>query len=112
MVGSLLSTLVIAPGLVDTLVVVPGLVDTLVVAPGLVDTLVIAPGLVDASVALGIVGILVIAPGLVGWSITSVDYQVGCPSEECDKGGYPPTVLENTTSAYCTRIRRNQKSNR
>ena len=46
------------------------------------------------------------------WSIPSVDYQVGCPSEECDKGGYPPTVLENTTSAYCTRIRRNQKSNR
>ena len=44
------------------------------------------------------------------WDIPSTDYQVGCPSEQCDKGGYPPTVLVNSTSAYCTKIGTSQKS--
>ena len=40
------------------------------------------------------------------WSIPSTDYQAGCPGdqEQCDKGGYPPTVLANTNSAYCTQV--------
>ena len=45
------------------------------------------------------------------WSIPTTDYQVGCPSKQCDKGGYPRTVLVNATSAYCTRIRKHQKLN-
>ena len=44
------------------------------------------------------------------WNIPATDYQVGCPSDQCDKGGYPPTVLVNATSAYCTSIRKDQKS--
>ena len=44
------------------------------------------------------------------WSIPTTDYQIGCPSEQCDKGGYPPTVLVNSASAYCTKIRMDQKS--
>ena len=44
------------------------------------------------------------------WGIPLVDYQVGCP-RECEIVGYPPTVLVNATSAYCTRIGRSQKSN-
>ena len=44
------------------------------------------------------------------WSIPSTDYQIGCPSEQCDKGGYPPSVLVNSISAYCTKIRMDQKS--
>ena len=45
------------------------------------------------------------------WNIPATDYQVGCPSDQCDKGGYPPTVLVNGTSAYCTRIRKDPKFN-
>ena len=45
------------------------------------------------------------------WSIPATDYRLGCPSERCDKGGYPPTVLVNATSADCTRIRKDQKLN-
>ena len=43
------------------------------------------------------------------WSIPTTDYQLGCPSAECDKGGYPATVLTKSTSAYCTRIRKDQE---
>ena len=43
------------------------------------------------------------------WSIPTTDYQVGCPSDQCDKGGYPRTVLVNATSAYCTSIRKDPK---
>ena len=43
------------------------------------------------------------------WDIPSTDYQEGCPSEQCEKGGYPPTVQANSTSAYCTRMRTGQK---
>ena len=39
------------------------------------------------------------------WSIPSTNYQYGCPSDHCDKGGYPPTVLVNSASAYCTKFR-------
>ena len=46
------------------------------------------------------------------WNIPATDYQVGCPSEQCNKGGYPPMVLVNTTSAYCTRVRKDQGLNR
>ena len=42
------------------------------------------------------------------WSIPPTDYQVGCPSNQCDKGGYPSTVLTNATSVYCTRIWKHQ----
>ena len=47
------------------------------------------------------------------WSIPATDYQVGCPmaSDQCDKGGYPRTVLVNATSANCTRIRQDPKLN-
>ena len=45
------------------------------------------------------------------WNIPATDYQVGCPSDQCDKGGYPPTVLVNATSAYCTSIRKDPKLN-
>ena len=45
------------------------------------------------------------------WSIPTTDYQVGCPSDQCDKGGYPLTVLVNATSAYCTSIRKDPKFN-
>ena len=43
------------------------------------------------------------------WEIPSTDYQEGCPSEQCERGGYPPTVQANSTSAYCTRMRTGQK---
>ena len=45
------------------------------------------------------------------WSIPTTDYQFGCPSEQCDKGGYPPSVLANSTAAYCNEIRMGQKLN-
>ena len=43
------------------------------------------------------------------WGISTTDYQFGCPSAQCDKGGYPPTVLVNSTSAYCTKLRMSLK---
>ena len=27
------------------------------------------------------------------WNIPATDYEVGCPSDQCDKGGYPRTVF-------------------
>ena len=45
------------------------------------------------------------------WSIPKTDYQIGCPSKQCNKGGYSPTVLVNSTSAYCTRLRKDRKVN-
>ena len=42
------------------------------------------------------------------WSIPEADYQVGCPSAQCNKGGYPLSF--NATSAYCTRIQMDTKS--
>ena len=46
------------------------------------------------------------------WDIPTTDYQLGC-SNECDKGGYQPTILVNATSAYCSKIQKGhmQKSN-
>ena len=46
------------------------------------------------------------------WSIASIDFQLGCPNEQCNKGGYPPVVLENSMSTYCTGIRKGQKLSR
>ena len=46
------------------------------------------------------------------WSIPMTDYQLGCPSKRCNKGGYPPAVLVNSTSVYCTRFRKDQNFNK
>ena len=45
------------------------------------------------------------------WTVPETDYQVGCPTDECRKGGYPPTVLVDTVSAFCIRLRARQKVN-
>ena len=45
------------------------------------------------------------------WSIPKTDYQIGCPSEHCNKRGYQPTVRVNSTSADCVRIRMDQDLN-
>ena len=45
------------------------------------------------------------------WQVPATDYQFGCPSDECDKGGYPRTVFVNATSAYCASIRKDKKLN-